>query len=75
MSKTQYIPVSACVIRTTDKAVLLRFESEEERWVPRSVIEDGSDVVVGDFDAEMEHYDSVDIHIAKWFAEKEGMDG
>jgi hypothetical protein len=52
------------VIRTSGKAVLVRFDDLREVWIPRSVREDGADLGEGD----------TDIVVAEWFAEKEGLD-
>lgn len=64
---TEYATVSAIVDKLTDKAALLMINGETaERWVPRSVIEDGESLEVID--------DYQDIHIAKWWCDKEGVD-
>ena len=52
------------VVRETDKAFLFLLDSGET-WVPKSVVEDADDIAEGDDDLEVE--------VAKWFAEKEGL--
>ena len=51
----------------TDRAVLLEIDGED-RWIPRSVIEDG-------FDPSDENAkgDEVELQIKSWFAEREGL--
>lgn len=51
------------VIRTTERAVLVRCPDKREVWVPRSVCLDGDMIEEGDTDLEVE----------TWFAEKEGL--
>jgi hypothetical protein len=69
------VVVDGEVIRATDMAVLVRvkpdpqfpgFETPAPRevWMPRSVIDGGYDLDVGD----------TDITVRTWFAEKEGLD-
>ncbi len=49
------------VIRTTDRAVLFRLEdSGEEKWIPRSQIDDGDDVQEG----------CSELYVAKWLVAK-----
>lgn len=50
----------------TDKAILCVFDDGEEHWIPKSVIDDDSEV----FDAN--HGDGTLI-VSSWFAEKEGL--
>lgn len=70
MSKTEYVTVSAFVLKLTEKAALLSIDDagkDVERWVPLSTIENGDDLVEdGD--------ETVDVHIAKWFCDKEGIE-
>lgn len=64
---TEYVVVNAIVGKLTEKAALLYFDNTmEEKWVPRSVIEDGESLEAVD--------DYQDIHIAKWWCDKEGVD-
>lgn len=53
------------VVRETDLALLLRFEDGDEVWIPKSVIESVDQIRDGD--AELE------VSIAEWFCEKEGL--
>jgi len=57
------------VLHETDLALLFLLSSsngnQQEIWVPKSVIEDADDISVGDSDVEIE--------IAEWFTEKEGI--
>lgn len=55
----------AAVVRETDKALLLRFESGEEHWVPKSVVADADDYGEGDRDCT--------VSVQLWFAEREGL--
>lgn len=51
------------VIRTTARAVLVRFEDLTEVWIPRSVCEAGSELSEGD----------TDVVVADWYIEREGL--
>lgn len=51
------------IVRTTAKAVLVRFTDGRETWIPRSACEGGDDLEEGD----------TDIVVANWFIEKEGL--
>jgi hypothetical protein len=64
---SKYAVVEAIVDKVTDKAAkLLVKDDTQERWVPLSVIEDGDAVEVDE--------DYQDLHIAKWFLDKKGID-
>jgi hypothetical protein len=52
------------VVAETDAAVLLRVDGDE-RWIPKSLIEDVASIDVGD--------ESFEAEIAEWFCEKEGL--
>lgn len=52
------------ILRETAKAFCVDLDGEE-LWIPKSVISDADDYEVGDFD--------VELSIAEWFAEKEGI--
>lgn len=52
------------VVAETDAAVLLTVDGDD-RWVPKSLIENPAALDVGDVDIEVE--------VAEWFAEKEGL--
>lgn len=62
MSEVDYCLVSGRVLSVTERAVLLDLDNREQ-WIPRSVIEDGEDVVVF----------QTDLYVAEWFVEKEGL--
>lgn len=49
------------VLRATDKALLCKIEKEEV-WVPRSVVDDSSEV--------QEEHDSGTLVVQSWFAKK-----
>jgi hypothetical protein len=53
------------VIRTTEKAVLVRFKNvnQEDTWISRSACACGDDLTEGDSD----------VVVQKWFAEREGL--
>lgn len=52
------------VLRTTNKAVLIRLDDMNEVWIPRSVCVDGDDL----------DEDDTDISVQSWWAEQEGID-
>lgn len=57
-----FVPVSGTVTRVTSKAVLyVSTAGKSEHWIPRSVIEDGDDVEVGE----------QEMNVAEWFLDKE----
>jgi hypothetical protein len=53
------------IVRSTEKAILVRFEGGEEKWVPRSQIADSESLQDGDV--------GQTVSITDWFAEKEGL--
>lgn len=53
------------IVKETDLAFLLRLEDDDERWCPKSVIEDADDYEEGD--------EELEISIARWWAEQEGL--
>jgi hypothetical protein len=53
------------IVAETELAMLLRFEDGEERWIPKSVIEEPHEVRDGDV--------NVRVSIAEWFAKKENL--
>ncbi len=55
--------LDAEVTRTTEAAVLVRLESGEEKWIPRSVCLEGDALDVGDSE----------VIVADWWIEKEGL--
>lgn len=63
MPRTVTIAVEV-VLRETDLALLFVID-DDEVWIPKSVIEDAETIDVGDED--------IEINIASWFAEKEGL--
>lgn len=64
----EYIELEVEVVHVTAKAVLVKCEDlDEEKWIPLSCITwEGGDV-------EMEKGEKGTLHVAKWFAEREGM--
>lgn len=57
-----YVPVTGTITRVTEKAVLyVSKAAKTEHWIPRSVIEDGDDIEVGE----------QDMNVAEWFLDKE----
>lgn len=52
------------VVRETGRAFLFLTE-DGEVWVPKSVIEDADEIAEGD--------DDLEIEVAEWFANKEGL--
>ena len=54
------------IIGETDKALKLLLDEGEEIWVPRSVVCDADDYALGD--------QELTISVARWFAEKEGLE-
>lgn len=60
-----YVLIEAdCIKAATDRAVLAVIDGEEH-WIPRSVIEDGDDIVAGG--------DPEELSVAEWFVNKEGL--
>lgn len=57
-SEPTYVSLDVLVVRTTERAVLLLHENEQE-WVPRSCIVDGD---------ELDDADDVTIEMAEWKA-------
>ncbi len=62
MSRVAEIEDVTC-IRDTDKAILVAVEGEEV-WVPRSVVDDTSEV--------QKKGDKGELTVAEWFAQKQG---
>ena len=62
---TKYALLAAEIIRTTDDAVCVFIEGEEppDRWIPRSVCEDGDSIEVGD----------EELYVARWFLDRQGL--
>lgn len=61
-----FIPIEGTTVRTTDRAVLFRFKNYgeiEERWFPRSVVDEGDDVKVG----------TTELSVAEWFCDQEDL--
>lgn len=66
---TVYVTLDSYIVeRTTEKALGLRKAKQMPglalTWVPRSVVEDGENIDIGE----------QDLSCAEWFAEKEGLD-
>lgn len=53
------------IIRTTEKAILIKIKWGYEHWVPRSLIQDGDSF--NDFSNQDSFY------VQRWFCEKEGL--
>jgi hypothetical protein len=51
------------VCGATQNAVRVRFDNMEEKWIPRSLCEDGDQLDMGDRD----------VVVQQWFADKEGL--
>lgn len=67
MSDTSYVPVECLIRHLTQRAALvLELEEGREVWVPFSVIHEDD---LADLEVSME----VEINVATWFAEKEGL--
>jgi len=57
------------VVVAKEKALLIRLdELGEEKWIPRSVLEDDSEIT-----EEAEEGDEGEVIVKTWFAEKEGL--
>lgn len=65
MRETTYTPIEGVIQHITKKAVLINVGGDEV-WVPMSVIFE-------DDLAELEVGELMEINIAEWFAEKEGL--
>lgn len=57
--------VGAKCVRETEKALLVELETGEERWVPKSVVHDDSEVY--------EEGGEGTLVVQEWWAEKEGL--
>jgi hypothetical protein len=55
----------ASVLRETDKALLVLFADGTEKWIPKSVIHETSEVFAADTEGTLV--------VKSWFAEKEGL--
>jgi len=67
--ENDYALVHGKIVKTTEKAILIdvevnRFRSNE-KWVPRSVIEDG--------DCYNNYSGDTDFYVQSWFVKKEGL--
>lgn len=60
---SKQVLLDAKVVHDTDYAVLIELPDGEEKWVPRSVLQDGGSLEFGD----------TDLICAEWFAKKEGL--
>jgi ribosomal protein S1 len=58
-----YTILSGTITKVTEKAVLVELDGDE-KWIPRSQIEDGDTIDVG----------SQDFAVTTWFAKKEGFE-
>lgn len=59
-----FLPLQGKVKKLTDRAVLFSFKNYGElveKWIPKSVIDEGDDVSVGD----------EEVLVAEWFCDKE----
>lgn len=63
---TNYTPIEGVVMHMTKKAVLLKVDGEDDVWIPFSVIHE-------DDCAELEVGEYMEINVAEWFCEKEGL--
>lgn len=55
------------VVQETDKALLIRLESGDEKWIPKSVIHDDSEVY------DVGENSSGEVVVQQWLAKKEGL--
>jgi hypothetical protein len=64
MAETESFPDAKC-IRETAKAILVMLDDDRNVWIPKSVIDDDSEV----------YKDGTDgvLIVQRWFAEKEGL--
>lgn len=68
---SEFVPFVVIIDLATDKAIRALVldpdnpddEDEKWRWIPRSIIENGDEIKVGDDE----------LSIARWWAEKEGL--
>lgn len=64
--EVEFLPFECEVLHETEMAFKLLIEGEDEKWVPKSVIEPPHfDIEVGAI--------STEIGIAEWWAKKEGL--
>lgn len=64
-----YVEIDCDIVHATDRAVLISMGTDEETWVPRSVIENAADIPSGRAAEEV----GATLMIAEWFATKEGL--
>ena len=62
-----YVELSVEYLHHTEKAVLVK-DGDNEIWIPKSLISDDAP----DFD-DLERHEAVEIPVAEWFAEEEGL--
>lgn len=67
MTEKQYNIVSGTIAKTTAKAILVGIGLHDEHWIPRSVIEDGSEINENDIGEDL------DLLVESWFVDKEGL--
>lgn len=63
---TEYVELEVEIVTSTDKAVLVRTEDGEEKWIPWSQIEDNGE----DF---KEKGLIVTMYVSEWFCKNEGL--
>jgi hypothetical protein len=64
MTDTHSCP-AVTAIRETTAALLIQFDDRTEKWIPKSVIHDDSEV--------FKDGDTGELVVKNWFAEKEGL--
>ena len=69
MEKENYQRVSGMVLRTTEKAILLKSDYDTETWIPKSVCGKTSARMLD----ELEEEDNIVLFVAEWFAKQEGL--
>lgn len=62
-----FVPLIGEIRRVSEKAILF-IQPGRETWIPRSAIDDGDELV------QTPRFDKYEINVAKWFAEKEGLE-
>lgn len=69
--KIEYVSITCEYKYQTAKAILIGFEDEEDHWIPKVCL---SNATCNSIEAaEFGRGEEIEIKVAKWFADKEGI--
>lgn len=72
MSDTGYESIFGEVLKVTEKALFVLFETGDTIWVPRSVVEEGEAIAApSEFLPDEDRV--VELQVARWFAQRENL--